>query len=75
LEGGFRSALTIRRGIVQPAPWFTVVGVVGNVKLAIQGDHSFCGDAPNHVRHIYDKLHVHSRSEAVAKALQSGILR
>lgn len=28
-----------------------------------------------HVRHIYDKLHVHSRSEAVAKALQSGILR
>ncbi len=28
-----------------------------------------------HVRHIYDKLHVHSRSEAVAKALQSGLLR
>lgn len=28
-----------------------------------------------HVRHIYDKLHAHSRSEAVAKALQSGILR
>jgi DNA-binding CsgD family transcriptional regulator len=28
-----------------------------------------------HVRHIYEKLHVHSRSEAVAKALQSGLLR
>jgi len=28
-----------------------------------------------HVRHIYDKLHVHSRSEAVAKALRSGLLR
>jgi DNA-binding NarL/FixJ family response regulator len=29
----------------------------------------------DHVRHIYEKLHGHSRSEAVAKALQSGILR
>ena len=28
-----------------------------------------------HVRHIYDKLHVHSRSEAVAKALRSGLLK
>jgi DNA-binding NarL/FixJ family response regulator len=28
-----------------------------------------------HVRHIYEKLHVHSRSEAVAKALQNGLLR
>lgn len=26
-----------------------------------------------HVRHIYEKLHVHSRSEAVAKALRSGL--
>jgi DNA-binding NarL/FixJ family response regulator len=29
----------------------------------------------NHVRSIYDKLHVHTRSEAVAKALKAGILR
>jgi DNA-binding NarL/FixJ family response regulator len=29
----------------------------------------------NHVRSVYDKLHVHSRSEAVAKALKQGILR
>jgi DNA-binding NarL/FixJ family response regulator len=29
----------------------------------------------NHVRSIYDKLHVHSKSEAVAKALKAGILR
>jgi DNA-binding NarL/FixJ family response regulator len=29
----------------------------------------------NHVRSIYDKLHVHNASEAVAKALKHGILR
>jgi DNA-binding NarL/FixJ family response regulator len=29
----------------------------------------------NHVRSIYDKLHVHSKSEAVARALKAGILR
>jgi DNA-binding NarL/FixJ family response regulator len=28
-----------------------------------------------HVRGIYEKLHVHSRSDAVAKALRSGILK
>jgi len=28
-----------------------------------------------HVRNIYEKLHVHSKSEAVTKALRSGILR
>lgn len=28
-----------------------------------------------HMRGIYEKLHVHSKSEAVAKALRSGILR
>jgi DNA-binding NarL/FixJ family response regulator len=25
-----------------------------------------------HVRHIYDRLHVHSKSEAVMKALKNG---
>ncbi|HET9990080.1 MAG TPA: LuxR C-terminal-related transcriptional regulator, partial [Kofleriaceae bacterium] len=29
----------------------------------------------NYVRSIYDKLHVHTKSEAVAKALKQGILR
>jgi DNA-binding NarL/FixJ family response regulator len=29
----------------------------------------------NHVRSIYEKLHVHSKSEAVAKALKLGLLR
>lgn len=29
----------------------------------------------NHVRSVYDKLHVHSKSEAVAKALKHGLLR
>jgi len=29
----------------------------------------------NHVRSIYEKLHVHSKSEAVAKALKQGLLR
>jgi DNA-binding NarL/FixJ family response regulator len=28
----------------------------------------------NHIRHIYEKLHVHSRSQAVAKALREGLL-
>lgn len=28
----------------------------------------------NHVRSIYDKLHVHSKSEAVAKALRAGLI-
>jgi DNA-binding CsgD family transcriptional regulator len=29
----------------------------------------------NHVRSVYEKLHVHSKSAAVAKALKSGLLR
>jgi DNA-binding NarL/FixJ family response regulator len=29
----------------------------------------------SHVRNIYDKLHVHSKSEAVLKAFKSGLLR
>lgn len=28
-----------------------------------------------HMKHIYEKLHVHSKSEAVAKALRTGIVR
>jgi DNA-binding NarL/FixJ family response regulator len=28
----------------------------------------------NHLKHIYDKLHVHSRSQAVAKALRQGLV-
>lgn len=28
----------------------------------------------NHVRHIYEKLHVHSRSQVVAKAIKEGII-
>lgn len=28
-----------------------------------------------HMKHIYEKLHVHSKSEAVARALRSGIVR
>ena len=26
-----------------------------------------------HARHVYEKLHVHSKSEAVAKALRTGV--
>jgi predicted permease len=44
-----RSALTTRKGIVQPAPWFTVVGVVGNVKLASLDEK----DVP----HVYTSLY------------------
>ena len=28
-----------------------------------------------HIRNIYEKLHVHSKSEAVLKALRGGLLR
>lgn len=28
----------------------------------------------NHIRHIYEKLHVHSKSQAVAKAIKNGII-
>ncbi|GJQ21228.1 MAG: DNA-binding response regulator [Bacteroidia bacterium] len=28
----------------------------------------------NHIRHIYEKLHVHSKSQAVAKALKQGLM-
>ena len=28
----------------------------------------------NHIRHIYEKLHVHSKSEAVVKAIRQGII-
>ncbi len=28
----------------------------------------------NHIRHIYQKLHVHSKSQAVAKAIKEGIM-
>lgn len=28
----------------------------------------------NHIRHIYEKLHVHSKSQAVVKALKEGII-
>ncbi len=28
----------------------------------------------NHIRHIYEKLHVHSKSQAVAKAIKEGIV-
>jgi DNA-binding NarL/FixJ family response regulator len=28
----------------------------------------------NHIKHIYEKLHVHSKSQAVAKALKQGIV-
>lgn len=29
----------------------------------------------NHIRNIYEKLHVHSRSEAVSKAIKQGLLK
>ncbi len=28
----------------------------------------------NHIRHVYEKLHVHSKSQAVAKALKHNML-
>jgi DNA-binding NarL/FixJ family response regulator len=28
----------------------------------------------NHIKHIYEKLHVHSKSQAVAKAIKQGLV-
>lgn len=28
----------------------------------------------NHIKHIYEKLHVHSKSQAVAKAIRQGLV-
>src|SRR5579871_171354 len=44
-----RATRTVRRGIEQPTPWFTVVGVVGNVKLASLDEK----DVP----HVYTSLY------------------
>ena len=44
-----RATRTVRRGIAQPTPWFTVVGVVGNVKLASLDEK----DVP----HVYTSLY------------------
>jgi putative ABC transport system permease protein len=44
-----RSTRTTLRGAVQPSPWFTVVGVVGNVKLASLDEK----DVP----HVYTSLY------------------
>jgi len=54
------------------------------LKLLAEGDsYKACADRLNvsidtirfHVRHIYERLHVHSRSSAVTKALRSGWIR
>jgi DNA-binding NarL/FixJ family response regulator len=54
------------------------------LKLLAEGDsYKTCADRLAvsidtirfHVRHIYERLHVHSRSEAVIKALRSGWIR
>ena len=36
---------------------------------------SFPATVAWHMRNIYDKLQVHSKSDAVAKALRSGLIR
>ena len=46
-----------------------------NYKTAAAELHVSVNTVNFHVRSIYDKLHVHTKSEAVAKALKHGILR
>jgi DNA-binding NarL/FixJ family response regulator len=54
------------------------------LKVLAEGDsYKACADRLNvsidrirfHVRHIYQRLHVHSRSSAATKALRSGWIR
>jgi DNA-binding NarL/FixJ family response regulator len=71
---------------VRPAPTDTALTAQELRLLALLADgHSYLSAAGqlditintvrNHVRSIYEKLHVHSKSEAVAKALKQGLLR
>jgi DNA-binding NarL/FixJ family response regulator len=46
-----------------------------NYKTAAREFHVSVNTISFHMKHIYEKLHVHSKSEAVAKALRSGIVR
>ena len=57
-----RSTRTILRGVVQPSPWLTVVGVVGNVKLASLDEE----DVP----HVYTSLY----QTSVRRTLPLGVL-
>jgi len=46
------------------------VKVLEIFRLQTQAEkNEFIDTVGTHVRHIYDKLHVHSKSEAVAKAI------
>jgi len=44
-------------------------------KTAAEGVHITVNTLRNYIRSIYDKLHVHSKTEAVRTALKSGIIR
>ena len=44
-------------------------------KTAAEGLHITVNTLRNYIRSIYDKLHVHSKTEAVRTALKSGIIR
>jgi DNA-binding NarL/FixJ family response regulator len=46
-----------------------------NYKTAAREFHVSVNTISFHMKHVYEKLHVHSKSEAVAKALRSGIVR
>jgi putative ABC transport system permease protein len=56
-----RSTRTIRRGVVQPAPWFTVVGVVGNVRLASLDEKN--------VPHVYTSFYQTSGYQAPGRLI------
>ena len=47
---------------------------LSNKEIADRGKISY-DTVRAHLRHIYEKLHVHSKSQAVSKALRSGIIR
>jgi DNA-binding NarL/FixJ family response regulator len=44
-------------------------------KTAAEGVHITVNTLRNYIRSIYDKLHVHSKTEAVRTALKSGVIR
>ncbi len=55
----------------------TLALLVDGMNYGMIGDKLFISldTVRNHIRHIYEKLHVHSKSQAVARAIKEGLVR
>lgn len=83
--GVAKRVLSLLRGSVTPPPNScaltererdVLVGLVDGLTYQQIADRTFISldTVRTHVRHIYEKLHVHSKSEAVARAIREGLV-